>query len=75
MNAMLSELAGTIGQAADDRPAARAEDRYVFIERARCPSCGSARLRTYRTSRHGDESVTRHTECRDCGQKFFVILE
>ncbi len=58
----------------DDGPAAR-RDRYVFIERARCPFCDSLRLRTYRTSRHGDESVTRHTECRDCGQKFFVILE
>lgn len=59
----------------DTRPAARSNDRYVFIERAKCPACGSVRLRTYRTSRHGDDSVTRHTECRDCGEKFFVILE
>jgi hypothetical protein len=50
-------------------------DRYVFIERPRCPLCSSLRLKTDRTERHGDESVTRHTHCRDCGAKFFVVVE
>ena len=50
-------------------------DRYVYIRRARCPVCGSADLKTTKTERHGDDSVTRHTTCRDCGHKFFVVLE
>ena len=50
-------------------------DRYVFVERARCPRCGSLKLKTTRTERHGDESVTRHTVCRECGAKFYVVVE
>jgi DNA-directed RNA polymerase subunit M/transcription elongation factor TFIIS len=50
-------------------------DRYVFVERPRCPICNSAKLRTVRTERHGDESVTRHTRCCDCRAKFFVVVE
>jgi hypothetical protein len=53
----------------------RERPQYVFCERPRCPCCGSIRLETYRTSRHGDEAVTRHTRCRDCRERFFVILE
>jgi DNA-directed RNA polymerase subunit RPC12/RpoP len=49
--------------------------QYVFATMVRCPACGSPRLRAYRTSRHGDDSVTRYTRCQACGEKFFLILE
>jgi ferredoxin-like protein FixX len=48
---------------------------YVFIERARCPECGSCNLRTYHSAPQGDGSVLRHTACRECGTKFRVVAE
>jgi len=57
-----------------DRPP-REGPPYLFIERPRCPNCGSLKLRTYRTSRHGDDSLTRHAACADCGQKVLIVLE
>lgn len=50
-------------------------DRYVFIEKARCPKCGSPELKTTKTEKHGDDAVTRHTTCRECSWKFFVVIE
>lgn len=47
----------------------------VFIERARCPGCGSANLRTYRSTDQGDGSVLRHCVCRDCGERVRVVVE
>jgi DNA-directed RNA polymerase subunit RPC12/RpoP len=50
--------------------------RYVFIERPRCPACGSAELQTIRSkSDKSDGSKARRTACRDCGHRFFVIVE
>jgi DNA-directed RNA polymerase subunit M/transcription elongation factor TFIIS len=49
--------------------------RYVFIERPRCPRCGSAALVTIRTETTGDESLTRRTRCRECQHVFFIIWE
>ena len=49
--------------------------RYVFHRRPRCPVCGGSRLLAYRTSRHGDETITRHTRCADCGQRVYLVLE
>jgi len=58
---------------ADADPAERA--RYVYHRRPRCPCCQSASLKTQRTSRHGDESVTRHCVCRECGARVFLVVE
>ncbi|NLS96481.1 MAG: hypothetical protein GXX96_30455 [Planctomycetaceae bacterium] len=52
----------------------REQPNYVFCQRPRCPSCGSARLQTYRSVADG-EVTTRHTLCKDCGEKFRVVLE
>ncbi len=50
--------------------------RYVFIERPRCPECGSTHLRTIRSkSDKNDGSTSRRTVCKACGHKFFVIVE
>jgi len=47
----------------------------VYFERPRCPVCHSSRLRAHRTSRHGDESLTRHSVCQDCGQRVHIVVE
>ena len=50
--------------------------RYVFCERARCPGCGSVRLKVYKTiGGDDDDSVTRYTRCKDCGQRFIIVAE
>jgi len=49
--------------------------RYVFIERARCPACGSTDLQTIRSRPQGDGTTERRTQCRGCHHKFFVIVE
>ena len=49
--------------------------RYIFVERPRCPRCGSPALKTQKTVNHGDDSITRETKCRDCGHRFFVVVE
>ena len=50
--------------------------RYVFVERPRCPKCGSTVLKTRHSRREfGDGSITRDTVCRTCGATFFVVVE
>lgn len=49
--------------------------RYVFVERARCPACGSADLQTVRSKDQGDGTVERRTQCRGCFHRFFVVVE
>jgi DNA-directed RNA polymerase subunit RPC12/RpoP len=53
----------------------RERPRIVFVERPRCPACGSSRLQTYRTTQNGDSTVTRHSRCLACGQRLFVVVE
>jgi hypothetical protein len=50
-------------------------DRYVYIEKARCPVCGSDDLKTQHSEDQGDGSTKRDTLCRGCGWKFFVVEE
>jgi len=49
--------------------------RYVHYQRPRCPTCGSRRLRSYRTTQNGDGSLTRHSRCLDCRQRLLVVAE
>jgi len=49
--------------------------RFVFIERPRCPKCGSADLQTVRSKNQGDGTVERRTQCRICFHRFFVVVE
>jgi len=47
----------------------------VTVERPRCPACGSARLRKYRSIRdQGDGSALWWVQC-SCGRRFRVLLE
>ena len=49
--------------------------RYVYIERPRCPVCGSTNLQTIRSKDQRDGSVSRRTACKECGHRFFVIVD
>jgi hypothetical protein len=49
-------------------------NRYVFVPVARCPACDSTDLQTYRSTRDG-ETISRHTKCRTCEQRFIVVAE
>lgn len=49
--------------------------RYVFHPLPRCPLCDSQRLLTTRSQNQQDGSRKRWTTCRDCGWRFFLILE
>jgi hypothetical protein len=49
--------------------------RYVYIEKPRCPVCGSDELDRKRTVDQGDGSVCRTMNCRACRHHFFVIEE
>ncbi len=50
------------------------EREFVFVERARCPGCGSIDLETQRSVTDGERSEKK-TKCRQCGKNFSVILE
>jgi hypothetical protein len=58
----------------DDR-LSRPDRLIVFIERPRCPWCGSLNLQTQRSLRQRDGSRKRITVCRDCATNFDVIVE
>ena len=58
-----------------DEPRGPEPLRYVFVERARCPACGSVDLQTIRSKKHGDGTIERRTQCRTCFHRFFVVLE
>ena len=58
-----------------EQPERRERPRYVFARLPRCPACNSTKLRAYRTSRHGDDSLTRHSKCLACGQRLLIVLE
>lgn len=58
-----------------DEPLGAEAARYVFVERARCPVCGSANLQTVRSKNQGDGTIERRTQCRGCHHKFFVVVE
>lgn len=50
----------------------------VAVKRTRCPSCGSTDLQTIKSFRLRDEAEDyseRRTECRDCGERFLVVVE
>ena len=49
--------------------------RYVFCERPKCPRCKSPKLHTDRSTDQGDGTMQRHTTCKICQHKFFVIVE
>lgn len=48
--------------------------RYVYVELATCPTCGSARLRAYKTlPREADGARSRYTRCLDCAARCIVV--
>ncbi len=49
--------------------------QYIFVALPRCPSCGEANHKTYRTSKSSDGSKAQYALCRCCGEKFRIIWE
>ncbi len=49
--------------------------RYVYVERPRCPRCGTADLKITRSRTQDDGSVCRTANCRNCDWHFFIIEE
>ena len=50
-------------------------DRYVFVEKVRCPRCGDCDLQITRSKTQEDSSVCRTANCRTCRHHFFIIEE
>lgn len=50
------------------------EDRYVFVEFARCPECEATEHKVYET-RWEDGSRRQRVRCKTCGHKFFIVSE
>jgi len=49
--------------------------KWIHVTLPRCPACGSTRLRANHTERRASGAVVRHSRCRDCGQKVYIVLE
>ena len=48
----------------------------ISVQRPRCPRCGEARLRKYRSLvDQGDGSALWWVQCRDCDHRFKVVLD
>lgn len=62
------------------KPAGRSKPaftRWVFIrtERAYCPACDSENVAGYKSLPREDDTVRRYARCRDCGEKFYLVVE
>ena len=66
----MTDTSTTAGQANSDR-----EPEFIFVERPRCPLCGSRELKTYRSTSHDDGTRERHARCVSCGQRSRLIIE
>ncbi len=70
----IDKLTGKSSEAQRKRDADPAERlRFCFVDKPRCPRCGSARLKTLRSMPAEDESRTQRKLCEDCGWRFFVV--
>ncbi len=49
--------------------------KIVFVERTRCPTCGSDRIKTHRSTREQDGAVWRRATCETCGEWLTVVVE
>jgi DNA-directed RNA polymerase subunit M/transcription elongation factor TFIIS len=55
----------------DDREVA-----YIYASKPRCPDCGAAELKAYRSRRDaGDGATIRWVKCSACGARAVLILE
>ncbi|MEX2310633.1 MAG: hypothetical protein WD738_23905 [Pirellulales bacterium] len=50
------------------------DGRYVYAVLPRCPACGGAKHKSYRSIEQQDGSRMKWTRC-ECGEKFIIILE
>ncbi len=58
-----------------ERLAAPSDGKYVWARLPRCPACGGTRHHSYRSVDNGDGTRTKHTQCKDCHEKFLIVLE
>jgi transcription elongation factor Elf1 len=47
---------------------------YVYLKAARCPRCGSVRLRADHTATRSTGVKVRHSHCKTCGQKIRIVV-
>jgi uncharacterized protein with PIN domain len=60
---------------ADRRPKPKCEPLPVVEHRLpRCPKCSGSSLATRRTISEPGLEVRRYIECRDCGQRFWLLV-
>ena len=61
----------------DDARTMAAADRWavIYVERPRCPGCGSVKLLAYHSGKQGDGSRLRYVRCGVCDQKAKMVLE
>lgn len=50
-----------------------ARRRLIQHRLPRCPTCGSTKLRAYRTTPNGDNTTTQHSRCKICKQRLFIL--
>jgi DNA-directed RNA polymerase subunit RPC12/RpoP len=49
--------------------------RYVYVQAAACPRCGSTNVLAYRTNPvEADGSVSRYSRCGDCSHRFILVV-
>jgi hypothetical protein len=53
----------------------RGPQREIIVTAARCPDCGSTRLRAYRTECSDDHGAIRHSRCKVCGLKIRIVIQ
>ena len=56
------------------RQAERGTLSFVYCTLPRCPECGGAKHKSYRSVDNGDGTRMRWTRC-ECGEKFIIVLE
>jgi len=59
----------------EDQSGRTPKRHYLHVERPRCPACGSVDIRAYRTTRNGDESITRYSRCKCCDARLILVVE
>ena len=47
----------------------------VFVAAPACPYCQSPRPEVVKSLTNGDDSTTRRCVCRECSQRFIIVVE
>lgn len=50
-------------------------NRYVYLRLPKCPFCGSTKLRAEHTEKRSTGQRVRHSRCKQCGERVFVVVQ